>query len=84
MGKKIIAYANTPPMNEIINSAAYLDGRRIANVELDKISEALIHPDQFVWLGLHEPGEDTLQLIQKQFNLHDLAIEDAHNAHQRP
>ncbi len=71
-------------MDEIINSAAYLDGRRIANVPLDKISEVLSHTDQFVWLGMHEPGEDTLQLIQKQFNLHDLAVEDAHNAHQRP
>lgn len=71
-------------MNEVINSVAYLDGKRVATIELDKINEALNNPDQFIWLGLHEPGEATLQLIQKQFKLHDLAIEDAHNAHQRP
>jgi magnesium transporter len=71
-------------MTEIINSAAYLDGKRIANIELEKITESLSNPSQFVWLGLHEPGDATLQLIQHQFHLHDLAIEDAHNAHQRP
>lgn len=30
------------------------------------------------------PREETLQLVQKEFGLHDLAIEDAHRAHQRP
>jgi magnesium transporter len=35
-------------------------------------------------VGLHEPGEETLEKFQKEFNLHDLAIEDAHGAHQRP
>ncbi len=71
-------------MNEIINCAAYLDGHRVANVALDDISKTLQSANQFVWVGLHEPDEPTLQKIQKQFNLHELAIEDAHNAHQRP
>jgi magnesium transporter len=71
-------------MTEIINSAVYLDGKRIANIDLDKVNATLNNPHQFVWLGLHEPSEPTLQQIQHQFNLHDLAIEDAHNAHQRP
>ena len=71
-------------MNEVVNCAAYLDGRRVAGIEVNNISDVLCHPDKFVWVGLHEPGEDTLQQIQLQFNLHDLAIEDAHNAHQRP
>ncbi|MFT3680378.1 MAG: magnesium/cobalt transporter CorA [Ferruginibacter sp.] len=71
-------------MSEVINSASYLDGRRIANVSLNEVHETLKHPDQFVWLGLHEPSEATLQTIKEQFNLHELAIEDAHNAHQRP
>lgn len=71
-------------MNEIINCATYLDGRRVANIEIDQISEALKNPDQFIWVGLHEPGEETLEQFQKEFHFHDLAIEDAHNAHQRP
>ena len=71
-------------MNEIINCAAYLDGRKVANVSINEISKVLKNPDQFVWVGLHDPDEKTLSEIQLQFNLHDLAIEDAKNAHQRP
>jgi len=71
-------------MNEIVNCASYLDGRRIANVGINELSNVLKHPDEFIWVGLHEPGEETLEVFQKQFQLHDLAIEDAHNAHQRP
>jgi len=70
--------------NEIVNCAAYLNGKRVPGFELNNISQVLQTPDHFVWVGLHEPSEETLQHFQKQFHLHDLAIEDAHNAHQRP
>jgi magnesium transporter len=71
-------------MNEIINCATYIDGRKVANIEIDEISSVLHTQNQFVWIGLHEPDSKTLKKIQEQFNLHELAIEDAHNAHQRP
>jgi magnesium transporter len=71
-------------MNEVVNCAAYLEGRRVSNVDIHNIHEVLEHPEQFLWLGLHEPGEEMLEKFQKEFSLHDLAIEDAHNAHQRP
>ena len=70
--------------NEIVNCAAYLNGKRVPGFELNNISQVLQTPDHFVWVGLHEPSEETLQHFQRQFHLHDLAIEDAHNAHQRP
>ena len=54
------------------------------DVNIDNISEILNQPDKFVWIGLHEPGTELLAKIQKQFGLHDLAIEDTHRAHQRP
>ncbi|MBC7886873.1 MAG: magnesium/cobalt transporter CorA [Ferruginibacter sp.] len=71
-------------MNEVVNCAAYSNGRKVANIEINEISGVFEKAEQFVWVGLHEPGEEMLTLFQKQFNLHDLAIEDAHNAHQRP
>ena len=37
-----------------------------------------------VWIGLHEPDITVLHRVQRQFELHDLAIEDADHAHQRP
>ncbi|MEP7106868.1 MAG: magnesium/cobalt transporter CorA [Ferruginibacter sp.] len=71
-------------MNEVVNCAAYLEGRKVANVDIHEIRDIFETTEQFVWVGLHEPGEEMLAMFQKQFNLHDLAIEDAHNAHQRP
>lgn len=71
-------------MKEIINCAAYSQGRRIADVELNNVHNVLKRSNQFVWIGLHEPSEDVLSKVQEEFDLHDLAIEDAHNAHQRP
>lgn len=71
-------------MNTIVNCAAYAEGCRVANVEIKEISEVLKQPNQFVWVGLHEPDEEMLRQIQREFGLHELAIEDAHRAHQRP
>ena len=71
-------------MNEIVNCAAYSDGRKVGNVAINDISDMYENTNHFVWVGLHEPGEEMLAMFQKQFRLHDLAIEDAHNAHQRP
>jgi magnesium transporter len=68
----------------VIDSAAYAQGLRVADVEIADISEQLKHEDRFVWVGLYEPEEKLLREIQEEFGLHDLAIEDAHSAHQRP
>jgi magnesium transporter len=70
--------------NAVVNCAAYCEGIRVPNVDIDNISEILNQPDKFVWIGLHEPGTELLSKIQKQFDLHDLAVEDTHRAHQRP
>jgi magnesium transporter len=71
-------------MNEIVNCAAYADGRRVADVNLKDVHTALKDSRQFVWIGLHEPSETVLEKVKQEFNLHELAVEDAHNAHQRP
>jgi magnesium transporter len=42
------------------------------------------HHDSFGWIGLHEPGADELAQVQKLFDLHPLAVEDALKPHQRP
>ncbi|MEI6409494.1 MAG: magnesium/cobalt transporter CorA [Bacteroidota bacterium] len=68
----------------IVKCAAYHDGIRVADVQLNQVHEVLKQPDQFIWIGLHEPSEETLAEVQQEFGLHELAIEDAHCAHQRP
>lgn len=71
-------------MNEIVNCAAYAKGKRVADVNLSDVHTVLEAKDQFVWIGLNEPSENILQRVQQEFNLHELAVEDAHHAHQRP
>jgi magnesium transporter len=56
----------------------------VAAVPIDEIQENLVKDDRFVWMGLFEPEQPLLRQVQRQFHLHDLAIEDAYNAHQRP
>ena len=71
-------------MQAIVNSAAYSGGKRVANIQISEIENTLKEHDKFVWIGLHEPEAAILQTVQQQLQLHDLAIEDAHKAHQRP
>jgi magnesium transporter len=71
-------------MEAVINCAAYSEGRRVANIGINDVNHVLKQPDRFVWIGLHEPSEEVLKEVQEEFELHDLAIEDAHRAHQRP
>ena len=71
-------------MKEIVNCAAYSNGTRVEEVELSHVHEVLKDSGQFVWIGLHEPSEEILSRVQSEFHLHDLAVEDAHTAHQRP
>jgi magnesium transporter len=69
----------------VVNCAAYDRRGQRRDIGLDAISDVLAVDDgSFVWVGLYEPEEALLDKLQEEFGLHDLAIEDAHNAHQRP
>jgi len=69
----------------VINCVAYgRDGSR-REISLDNISDVLAVDDgSFVWVGLYQPSVELLDKMQEEFGLHDLAVEDAHHAHQRP
>jgi len=68
----------------LINCAAYKAGHRVAEIDLAQTNCIESAPGDFVWVGLHEPDEVLLRTVQQRFGLHDLAVEDAHLAHQRP
>lgn len=70
-------------MSTVINCVEYEAGLRRAEVDL-KDACACEADGSFVWVGLHAPDKDLLLTVQQRFNLHDLAIEDALLAHQRP
>ncbi|HET6435069.1 MAG TPA: magnesium and cobalt transport protein CorA [Xanthomonadaceae bacterium] len=77
--------ATTPLPACVVNCAAYdrQGGRR--DITLDAISDVLARDDgSFVWVGLTDPADALLCKLQEEFGLHDLAVEDARHAHQRP
>lgn len=68
----------------IVSCSVYKQGRKQREIPIEDISEVLQEKDTFVWVGLYEPDLELLSKVQEEFNLHELAIEDARNAHQRP
>ena len=80
------AVSATEPINAegVVAAGAYVDGRRVANIAIEEASSWRARPGHVVWIGLHEPDMALLTSVQRQFQLHDLAIEDADHAHQRP
>ena len=71
-------------MSTVVACAAYEGGRRITDIDIEQAACVAPGAKGFVWIGLHEPDEALLKTVQERFGLHDLAIEDAHLAHQRP
>lgn len=68
----------------LVNCVAYQNGRKLADIPIEDISEYVSRPDCFVWVALSEPTDDELDLMAEEFGLHDLAVEDAKRPHQRP
>ncbi len=68
----------------LINCVAYQDGRKLADIAVEDISDYVSRPDCFVWVAAFEPSPSELSLMQEEFGLHELAVEDARAAHQRP
>jgi magnesium transporter len=69
----------------IVDCAVYQDGRRApGELALADAYEACRQRDAFVWIGLLEPTEEEFDLVRREFDLHELAVEDAIKAHQRP
>jgi magnesium transporter len=70
----------------LIGNAVYVDGVRVDGANtLEGTFEALSrHPDGMAWIGLYRPDAPTLARLADEFDLHELAIEDAVLAHQRP
>jgi magnesium transporter len=69
----------------IVDCAVYEDGcRRGGELSLDAAGDAAHDDGAFVWIGLFEPSEEEFDAVTREFHLHELAVEDAINAHQRP
>ena len=70
----------------IVDCAHYRDGVRQheGKLPLDVAEKCVVGDGDFVWLGMYEPTVEELQDVGQRFGLHELALEDAYRAHQRP
>ncbi len=68
----------------VVASSVYFEGRRVADISIEEAGAWAGKEGHVVWIGLLEPSRELLLRVQRQFRLHDLAIEDAENPHQRP
>lgn len=68
----------------LVNCVAYQQGRKIADIPAEAISDYVSRPECFVWVALKDPEPAELEAMQEEFGLHALAVEDARHGHQRP
>lgn len=69
----------------LVDSAVYRDGRRAESpADLEQALHSLRDATSMAWIGLYRPPETELLAVAEQFGLHELAVEDAIVAHQRP
>ena len=68
----------------IVDCAVYEDGRRARELPLEHACEAAQADGAFVWVGLFEPSAEEFDAMQREFDLHPLAVEDALSPHERP
>jgi magnesium transporter len=79
-----------PVARAMVDCGIYVDGQRSPGkythaAALNKVHELEREgKEAFVWIGLHEPDEHQMQAVADVFGLHELAVEDAVHAHQRP
>ncbi len=68
----------------LINCVAYQDGKKLAEIPVEDISTYVSRPDCFVWVALKDADPGELEKMKEEFDLHELAVEDARHGHQRP
>lgn len=81
---------HVPVSQSVVDCGVYSEGARLPGkythaAALNKVREIEAGGGSaFVWIGLHEPDEHQMQAVAEVFGLHELAVEDAVHAHQRP
>jgi len=79
--------AAAPVEQSVVAAAIYRDGRRVdspltvAEAAPRRLAD---QPGTMAWIGLYRPAEAQLLAVAEEFGLHELAVEDAIVAHQRP
>lgn len=83
---RTVAPTQTERRPSLVDSAIYQAGDRISSPTTlaDTFAELRDHADAVAWIGLYRPDHHELATVAGEFGLHELAVEDAILAHQRP
>jgi magnesium transporter len=78
--------AAAPVEQSVVAAAIYRDGRRVdsPSTVADAARRLRDQRGTMAWIGLYRPAETQLLAVAEEFGLHELAVEDAIVAHQRP
>jgi magnesium transporter len=69
----------------IVDCAVYGEGQRLERPrEVSGVRAEAAAARGFAWVGLVEPTVQEFDAVRREFELHELAVEDAVQAHQRP
>ena len=69
----------------IAQTRLYRDGRLAkSGFPIDDVSDYLSEPDAVVWVDLCGPNLADVEAVGEELGLHELAVEDAIESHQRP
>lgn len=68
----------------LVSCAVYEDGKKIGDIPREDIHFHCGKPGRFVWVALKDPTPEELEDMRVEFELHELAVEDALHGHQRP
>ena len=72
--------------SSVVDCGVYVNGKREPGefTPDEALRTACRQDDTFVWLGLHQPSQEEMSDIARTYGLHELAVEDAVKAEQRP
>ena len=68
----------------LVNCVVYQDGKKLADIAQSEIHDYLAKPGCFVWVALRDTTDAEIDEMSRQFDLHELSVEDARHGHQRP
>jgi magnesium transporter len=75
-----------PTTSRLMDNVVYTSGLQYASPQALADTYQCLHEqdDAMAWIGLYQPDNDQITSLAREFKLHDLAVEDAISAHQRP
>nr|WP_235023916.1 magnesium and cobalt transport protein CorA [Streptomyces sp. WAC05374] len=78
--------SSSPDRGSVVQASLYRDGHKVSSpgTLAETLRQLREEPDGMAWIGLHRPSEAELLSLAAEFDLHELAVEDAMEAHQRP